>query len=54
MGLSPSTLFHLTTKEGLKGILEDNFKLKYCKEFISNDEFPIEIIVPMVPPLARA
>lgn len=48
MGLSPSTLFHLTSKDGLKGILEDNFKLKYCKELISHNEKPIEIAVPMV------
>lgn len=48
MGLSPSTLFHLTNKEGLKGILEDNFKLKYCKENVSHNELPIEIAVPMV------
>lgn len=48
MGLSPSTLFHLTSKDGLKGILEDNFKLKFCKELILHTEKPIEIAVPMV------
>jgi len=48
MGLSPSTLFHFTTKIGLKGILKDNFKLKYCLETISHIDKPIEIAIPMV------
>ena len=48
MGLSPSTLFHLTSKDGLKGILEDNFKVKYCKEIISHNDKPIKVAVPMV------
>jgi len=48
MGLSPSTLFHLTSKAGLKGILKDNFKLKYCFEKIEHDKKPVEIAIPMV------
>jgi hypothetical protein len=48
MGLSPSTLFHFTSKQGLKGILQDNFKVKYCLEEIDNDEKPVEIAIPMV------
>lgn len=48
MGLSPSTLFHFTSKEGLFGLLEDNFKLKYCLEEISHDIKPVKIAIPMV------
>lgn len=47
MGLSPSTLFHFTSKSGLKGILKDNFKLKYCLEKIYHEEKPIELAIPM-------
>jgi Putative abortive phage resistance protein AbiGi, antitoxin len=47
MGLSPSTLFHFTNKRGLKGILRDNFKLKYCREKILIDGAGL-IGVPMV------
>jgi len=48
MGLSPSTLFHFTSKSGLKGVLKDNFKLKYCLEKINHREKPVEIAIPMV------
>jgi hypothetical protein len=48
MGLSPSTLFHLTSKAGLKGILKDNFKIKYCLEEIDHQDKPVEIAIPMV------
>lgn len=48
MGLSPSILFHFTSKEGLLGILADNFKLKYCLEEISHKEKPVQIAIPMV------
>lgn len=48
MGLSPSTLFHFTSKQGLKGILKDNFKVKYCLEEIDNEEKPVEVAIPMV------
>jgi hypothetical protein len=48
MGLSPSTLFHLTEKKlDLKGILSETFKLKYCTETIQLKK-PFEIMVPMV------
>lgn len=48
MGLSPSTLFHFTSKHGLKGILSENFKIKYCLEEISHEQKPVEIASPMV------
>jgi len=48
MGLSPSTLFHFTTKKGLFGLLADNFKIKYCLEEISHNVRPVEIAIPMV------
>lgn len=48
MGLSPSTLFHFTSKNGLNGILKENFKLKYCSEEISHQSKPVEIAIPMV------
>lgn len=47
MGLSPSTLFHFTNKTGLKGILKDNFKIKYCFEEIEHIEKPVSIAIPM-------
>jgi hypothetical protein len=48
MGLSPSTLFHFTSKKGLLGILKENFKIKYCLEEISHAEKPVKIAIPMV------
>lgn len=48
MGLSPSTLFHFTSKEGLFGLLADNFKIKYCVEEISHKSQPVKIAIPMV------
>ena len=48
MGLSPSTLFHFTSKEGLFGILADNFRIKYCLEEISHKARPVQIAIPMV------
>lgn len=48
MGLSPSTLFHFTSKQGLKGLLADNFKLKYCLERLNHKIKPIEFAIPMV------
>lgn len=53
MAISPSTLFHFTSKQGLRGILKDNFKLKYCLEKIEIEkdgqkEKPIEVGIPMV------
>lgn len=49
MGLSSNSIIHFTRiKSSLKGILEGNFKLKYCRESINfrNDE--IIVGVPMV------
>lgn len=48
MSLSPSTLFHFTSKQGLKGILCDNFKIKYCLEKLNHKTKPVEIAIPMV------
>ncbi len=50
MPLSSNTLIHFTAnKEALKGILADNFKLKYCKEVLNwGDKSPMELYVPMV------
>lgn len=48
MGLSPSTLFHFTSKKGLLGILKENFKIKYCLEEINHAEKPVKIAIPMV------
>jgi hypothetical protein len=48
MGLSPSTLFHLTNKKALKEILKDNFKVKYCLEEIEHQDNPVELAIPMV------
>lgn len=48
MGLSPSTLFHFSSKDGLKGILANNFKIKYCLEKLNHKTKPVEIAIPMV------
>lgn len=48
MSISPSTVFHFTSKKGLEGILSDNFKLKYCLEKLNHRTKPIEIAIPMV------
>lgn len=48
MGISPSTLFHFTNKNGLKGILKDNFKIKYCLEKLPNRKESGNIAIPMV------
>ncbi len=49
MALSSNSIIHFTnTKDALKGILEDNFKLKYCKERIETKESIFELSVPMV------
>lgn len=50
MGLSSNTIIHFTSKkEFLKGILSENFRLKYCKETIqwtNKDKFTLH--VPMI------
>ncbi len=48
MSISPSTLFHFTNKKGLKGILKDNFKMKYCLEKLPNRQKSGSIAIPMV------
>ncbi len=48
MSISPSTLFHFTNKKGLKGILKDNFKMKYCLEKLPNRQESGSIAIPMV------
>jgi hypothetical protein len=50
MSLSSNTLIHFTaSKEALKGILSDNFKLKYCREVLSWSKSSRSIMrVPMV------
>jgi len=49
MSLSSNSIIHFTnTKDALKGILTENFKLFYCKEEILLDNKPLSFAVPMV------
>ena len=49
MPLSSNTIIHLTRdRSSLQGILEDNFKIYYCKETIRLDEEEYQVRVPMV------
>lgn len=49
MALSSNSIIHFTnTKEALKGILTDNFKLSYCTESIHLVGAPIKFSIPMV------
>jgi hypothetical protein len=49
MGLSSNSIIHFTnSKESLIGILNDNFKLFYCKENIIIGNRTFEFAVPMV------
>ena len=49
MSLSSNSIIHFTnSKEALKGILTDNFKLAYCKEEILLDNKKLSFAVPMV------
>lgn len=50
MGISSNAILHFTnSKNALKGILENNFKIHYCKEDISfSDDKNFQIAVPMV------
>ena len=50
MGLSSNTIIHFTsTKEALKGILSNNFNLKYCKETVKwSAKSTAQLHVPMV------
>lgn len=47
--ISSNTLFHWTDKDSLIGILENEFKINYCREdiFFSSSN-PLKIMVPMV------
>lgn len=49
MPLSSNSLIHLTKKkESLIGILEDNFRMFYCKEYIDTKEGYFGAAIPMV------
>ncbi len=49
MALSSNSLIHLTQKkEALIGILENNFKIKYCYEIINTSSGKINAAFPMV------
>ncbi|MDO9304699.1 MAG: abortive infection system antitoxin AbiGi family protein [Sulfuricurvum sp.] len=49
MGLSSNSIIHFTgTKENLKGILQDNFRLKYCLEEVVLGGKNTTYIAPMV------
>jgi hypothetical protein len=47
-GLYPSIIFHFTSKEGLFGILEENFKLSYALECVEGPSENTAFGVPMV------
>jgi hypothetical protein len=49
MPLSANTLIHFTwEKDSLKGILQGDFRISYCKETIQFDVSPTVVYVPMV------
>jgi len=49
MGLSSNSLIHFTKDfSSIKGILTDNFKIRYCREKINTKEDVLDILVPMV------
>jgi len=49
MGLSSNSLIHLTkNKNSLMGILQEEFKIKYCLETIRTSKGPFTAAVPMV------
>ncbi|WP_284462536.1 abortive infection system antitoxin AbiGi family protein [Chryseobacterium sp.] len=49
MGLSSNTIIHFTKNfKSLKGILEENFKIFYCREFIVSENENLDILIPMV------
>ncbi|MCQ6956896.1 abortive infection system antitoxin AbiGi family protein [Mucilaginibacter aquariorum] len=49
MSLSSNSLIHLTnTKQALKGILTENFKIKYCVENVLTQTGKLSYAVPMV------
>lgn len=49
MPLSSNTIIHLTReKESLRGILEGNFRIHYCKELVALDSDTYDMRIPMV------
>lgn len=49
MGLSSNSVIHFTeTKEALFGILQEGFKVKYCREEIILDGWTIRLHIPMI------
>ncbi|HDI3196954.1 TPA: hypothetical protein PMB05_003494 [Vibrio cholerae] len=49
MGISTNSVIHFTSElKHIKGILQNKFKLKYCKEKIIFGDEQLEIMVPMV------
>ena len=48
VSLYPSTLFHFTNRAGLLGILESNFKVRYCREHIIGKSEERRFGAPMV------
>lgn len=49
MPLSSNTLIHLTReKDSLRGILEDNFRIHYCRETVALNSEVYEMRIPMV------
>lgn len=49
MALSSNSIIHFTkTSDSLKGILENNFKIKYCRESIFLGSQKREYLIPMV------
>ena len=49
MSLSSNSIIHFTnSKEALKGILGNNFKLSYCSELLSLNDTTINFAAPMV------
>tara|TARA_R110002096_G_scaffold404235_2_gene602027 strand:+ start:334 stop:522 length:189 start_codon:yes stop_codon:yes gene_type:complete len=48
MGLSSNSIIHFTkTSESLKGILQENFRIKFCLEIV-NLETQLNYAAPMV------
>jgi hypothetical protein len=48
MVISSNSLFHFTNKEALVGILNENFRVKYCKEKLESCYGEISFATPMV------
>jgi hypothetical protein len=49
MSLSSNTLIHFTSsKDALKGILSDNFRVKYCREDIRLNGIDVILHIPMI------